>query len=555
MKIVLNAFRHSTYPDLGILYLSAVITKHDPTWAVVVEHNASITTLLQHKPDVVGLSFTSADFTKAKRMAQSLIKQGVRVIGGGAHLSSSPETLPKEMCAGMCGEGEEYIVQLIESVLFNTTKLQDIPGAIYHTASGVVTTPPNLIKNIDAIPHPARHLVPKSFWSTGVTSLLTSRGCKYRCSFCQVSTVWRYPRMHSAEYVCNEIEQVHKQFGIHTFGVVDDLFISDLPRIADIISGLDSRGLLGKVGFAVNGRSNLITPELCDLLKKMGVREVALGLESMSPRILPLLKDRATVEDNRRAVDTLYNAGLKAGGLFMIGTPTETEEDMAETYQYVYDNRHKFGGLQICITTPMPNTKLWDFCANIGKTPKVVKDGDWDRMNIAAENINTNLYVGDVEPGRFNNILHQFRTLFFEGKDKAQPTLSTRDTFGTVLPWQSCSVSGLHPDGWTTGDLLIQSINTVVLKGTTLTITLRSLSPIKPWIVVRINGMEQDCVVTDRDIKLKIENTTAIDSLHIQSDTFVPSAYGINNDSRVLGLNIKSITTDTAPIQKVDHYV
>ena len=87
-----------------------------------------------------------------------------------------------------------------------------------------------------------------------------------------------------------------------------------------------------------------------------------MGLESMSPKILSILKDKATVEDNKRAVDLIYKGGLKTGGLYMIGTPSETLEDLKMTYAFVKENRHKFGGMQVCITTPLPKTKLWDLC-------------------------------------------------------------------------------------------------------------------------------------------------------------------------------------------------
>ena len=215
------------------------------------------------------------------------------------------------------------------------------------------------VNNLDDYPPPARDIFSEDYWKDGVTSLLTSRGCPFHCSFCQVSEEWKICRYHSAKRIVNEIKELVNKYKIHTIGIIDDLFIANKVRIKEIIKLLKKEGLLGKIRFAVNGRSNLITKELTKLLKEMGVAEIALGLESMSPKILPLLKDRATVEDNKNAVKIIYNSGLKTGGLFMIGTPSETIEDMKITYEYVKENRHKFGGMQICVTTPLPKTKLW----------------------------------------------------------------------------------------------------------------------------------------------------------------------------------------------------
>ena len=509
---------------------------------VQIEHNAETQYILRMKPDVVCLSFTSADFTRAKTLASILKHNKIPVLMGGAHITSSPETLPTSVVAGLRGEGENVIVSLIEHCASDDQPgIQSISGSVYHHENGIGMTEPKLIQDVDLIPYPARQMVPASFWKTGVTSLLTSRGCKYRCSFCQVSTTWKYPRLHSAEYVCGEIETVHKQFGIHTFGIVDDLFISDTQRIEDIVRLLEKRNMLGKVGFAVNGRANLMTADLCDLLKRMGVREIAMGLESMSPRILSILKDRATVEDNKRAVDVIHKAGLKTGGLFMIGTPTETEEDMARTYQYVYDNREKFGGLQICITTPLPNTKLWDLCVASGRIGLVPTDADWNRMNIAAENPNTNTYVGDIPITRFGEILTKFRTLFFGDKSKAPQTLCGGAQTILEIPWTGVKISGILPDGWTGKEICIEDIKQTIKHKARIVVYLRELRPFQPQMQIRINGAHAHFEYAPGEITIPIEAQTKLDSIHIYTDTFIPRECGINRDDRSLGINIQHI--------------
>ena len=270
------------------------------------------------------------------------------------------------------------------------------------------------LEKLDSLPMPDRELFPKKLWERGDTSLITSRGCPYKCSFCQVTAEWRRCRYHSAEYVLEEIKGVVEKFNIHTFGVVDDLFITKKQRIRQIICGLKEMGLHGKVRFAVNGRANLINDELVELLIEMGTAEIALGLESMSPRILTLLKDKVTVEDNIRAVETIYKHGLKTGGLFMVGTPTETIDDLEATYTYVKQNRHKFGGMQVCITTPLPNTPLWDMAVERKIIDPDIDKFPWGKLNIAAEDINTNLYIGDIDRDLFIKIMHKFRILFFQ---------------------------------------------------------------------------------------------------------------------------------------------
>jgi len=179
----------------------------------------------------------------------------------------------------------------------------------------------------------------------------------------------------------------------------------------------------------------------------------------MSPRILSLLKDKVTVEDNIRAIDTIYKHGIKAGGLYMIGTPTETLEEIEATYNYVQENRHKIGGMQICVTTPLPNTALWDMSIERGLINPDLSVFDWNKLNIAAENIETNLYVGDMPIQEFNKILAKFRRLFFE------PPPYQRDAFIEVgRNEQQKFITGYYPAedsdqgkvAWTCGKLMAE---------------------------------------------------------------------------------------------------
>jgi len=526
-----------------MLYLAATLRKEDPTSQIAVTTTNDINTILAYKPDVVALSFVSADLSKAKTAASAIRTAGIPVLGGGAHLTSSPETLPKEMCLGLIGEGEDLITSLVKAATTGTINdAVSLPGVIYHNGDGVSWTTPKRVQDLNAIPFPARDLLPQTYWSTGITSLLTSRGCPYHCAFCQVSAIWKQPKFHSAEYVVSEIEEVHKKFGIHTFGVVDDLFIANRNRIQDITDLLSKRNLIGRVGFAVNGRSNLITKDLCRDLKEMGVREVALGIESMSKNILPKLKDRVTVEQNIEAVEIIHASGLKAGGLFMIGTPTETLEDMAESYDYVYNNREKFGGLQVCVTTPLPGTALWNTCADLGKVNKIPTEQDWSKMNIAAEDPRTNMYVGDVPIETFHRALTKFRTLFFGKKENADPSLLPLEIGIDINNKSMCT--GIGDDGWTDGHFYVTGI-----KDQSKPIK-RIVVKTRPWtpehlldVAIKINAKEAQVssITRTRIVATVPQDIRYINSIEITSKTFVPKDIGLNDDNRTLSINIERI--------------
>ncbi len=424
-RVVFYGFRKTPYPNLGIAYLVSHLRKqgfnYDYQYLEAEEDlEKAAQNICRSKPDIVGLTACSIDFNKVKHLSRSLKDACDPVILlGGAHISSVPSTLPPHVDIGFLGESEETAVEvftLLRDGKCTAGNLKKLNSITFYDEGGTLQINERrpYQKVLDVFPHPARDIFSKDYWKDGVTSLLTSRGCPFHCAFCQVTAQWRVCRYHSAEYVVEEIRDLAENYGIHTFGVVDDLFIANKPRLAAIKAGLEKAGLLGKVRFAVNGRANLMNERLVKLLKSMGVVEIAMGLESMSPKILSLLKDHVTVEDNIRAVDTIYNCGLRTGGLYMVGTPGESLEDLEQTYDYVNRNRHKFGGMQVCITTPLPNTRLWDLCVAKGRINPDIEQFDWDKLNLAAEDVRSNLYVGDLDEKTFARVLDKFRWLFFQ---------------------------------------------------------------------------------------------------------------------------------------------
>jgi hypothetical protein len=146
---------------------------------------------------------------------------------------------------------------------------------------------------------------------------------------------------------------------------------------------------------------------------------ITMGLESMAEPVLSFLKDRVTVEDNRKAVETICRGGLKVGGLFMLGTPGERLEDIVKTAEYVVENRGKFGGVGgmiLCVTSPLPTTKLWDRCVELGRIDPDLSRFDWTKLRLAVApcDLDQNIYVGDLEFGLFKDVFGLLHRLFYE---------------------------------------------------------------------------------------------------------------------------------------------
>lgn len=423
-KIVFFSFGKYISPPLGIGYLVSYLKKSSFTIDVHYLENLNeiyeaTNQILALNPDIIALTSPSVHFSQIKTLCKSLkMKKNTLIFLGGAHITSLPDSLPTEVDVGFIGESENTIVEIMRLVYVNSlTKksLADIQGIVFYDETGKIriTEKREVIKNLDLIPFADRTIFPKEYLESTTTQILTSRSCPYHCIFCQAVPQHFIYRFHSAEYVVDEISELHFKYGFTNFGINDELFAANTLRIKKIIELLKEKGLLGKIKFGVNGRANLITEDLVNLLVQMGVVEVALGLESMSPRILSFLKDKVTVEQNISAIEILNKAGLRVGGLYMIGTPGETIEDLEITYQYIKKNRSKFGGMTLCITTPLPGTPLWEICVNLGRIDPDVSKSNFDKFILSPAECNKNIYVGDIDWETFVKIHELFMKLFY----------------------------------------------------------------------------------------------------------------------------------------------
>jgi len=267
-------------------------------------------------------------------------------------------------------------------------------------ASGIVSRP--YIKNIDELPPPARYLMNMDFYlrtkdrlpqtylyfvppDTKTASILTSRGCPHRCIFCH--NTWRgIPfRLHSAERIISEIEQLISSYGIRALFFVDDNLFADVPRLRKLCELIKINRF--NIIWGANARVDNIDIETLKVAKQAGCRQVTFGFESGSQRILDVLNKGTTVEQNRKAVKLCNRAGIIPQGTVMIGNPTETIEDIRATQEFI--RKSKIESLGVCIATPYPGTDLWKWCVENRLIPQILDWGDFTYRKVAIPVCNT----------------------------------------------------------------------------------------------------------------------------------------------------------------------
>jgi anaerobic magnesium-protoporphyrin IX monomethyl ester cyclase len=382
----INKYDTGGSPTLVFGYLKSYLLKY-------FEHPFEMVRLVSFSQvkycDVLAISSTSQDYSIACRIAKWVKRKSPKtvVVLGGHHVTYLPDTMTDDFDFGIIGEGELTFLKLMDHVAFRLPYLPK--GVVFHSEGSRVLTPKReVIEFVDSIPPPVQTHFPPSF--------MTSRGCPYRCKFCSSSAFWGGTRFFSAEYVVKEFEKLldgTPEWWVPFANIQDDLFVADRKRFEKMVDLMKQKGINKRIRFAFLAvRANLVDEWLCSMIKELNVGFICFGVESGSDRILKLMGKGVTVERNQKALDTAFSAGIPCAGSFIVGWPSETEEEVRETYEFLLRNvrENKLGSsAPVNILTPMPGVPVWDDAVTSGDID--LANFDWKRLGIFASYRNSKI--------------------------------------------------------------------------------------------------------------------------------------------------------------------
>lgn len=313
--------------------------------------------LKKFNPDFVLVSISS-DLTDNVSEIVSFAKSFKwKVIVGGPFASISPKEVLRvipEIDFLVVGEAEEVVPKLVKG--------KKLPGVYYKKGkSFVFTGKPNFIEDLDRIPIPDYSLLPtvKRYFSFGTATTLSSRGCPYRCSFCQPVLKQLFGdkmRFRSAESVFKEVIYLNKTYGINEIYFIDDTFGLNKEFTRRFVELLEKSRL--KLKFLVNTRANLLDEDFASLLKRMNCSLVCIGVESGSQKILDNLDKDLKIEQIVKAFDICKKYGLRTLSNMMLNSPGETKQTLEESYRLI--KRIKPTTLYLSLLVPYPGTYLYE---------------------------------------------------------------------------------------------------------------------------------------------------------------------------------------------------
>lgn len=371
-------------PPLGLLYVAGY-AKAKSTHEILVM-DCQVEEVSQEevedrirgmKPDVVGIQALTFTIIDARMVAQAAKRANpnCKVVMGGPHVHIfARETLAMpEVDFAIKGEGELAFTQLL-SALEGQMALEKVFGLAYRdpVTGQVKDNPPAPpVEDLDSLPYPARELTPiHKYYSliakhNPITTMFTSRGCPYRCLFCDRPTMGRRFRSHSAMAVVNEMETCVKM-GIREFFIYDDTFNVNRKRVFEICGEIKKRKL--EIAFDIRARADRMDEEMLAELASAGCDRIHYGVESGNQEVLEILLKDLDLDHVRRMFKATRAHGMKTLAYFMIGNPSETREMALKTIEFAKELDPDF--VHFSVLTPFPATAIYY---------KALEEGRFDR--------------------------------------------------------------------------------------------------------------------------------------------------------------------------------
>lgn len=389
-----------TTPHLGLAYLGAVSERRGDEVRVYdgdVEEQPLAAFLHEFRPHIVGITANTPQVKQAWRTAEAIKREmDIPVVLGGPHVSVALEELDYESLRQppvdmvVRGEGEDPWIEICDQVdsflrdqpvdtgTFGRAMMGpgqdlfgDIEGLSYKTSDGQLHRNPDaqVITDLDSLPWPAYHLFKMDRYTnlqpatdaidgSRSFSIMTSRGCPYRCTFCSQSIMPIKWRARSPENVIEEWRHLVRELGALEVGVLDDSANIRKARLHQLADMLIAERLNHVPWIFVNGiRANLADYDLLVKLKQAGLRRTAFGVETGDAEMIVKIDKHVDHDTIRQAFKNAKAAGIETIGFFIIGLPGDTRQTMQRTIDFAIELDPMIANFSMM--TPYPGTVVY----------------------------------------------------------------------------------------------------------------------------------------------------------------------------------------------------
>jgi len=312
--------------------------------------------------DIIGFSVTTITKNNALKLSQigkELLPDCIIIVGG-AFTTVYPQKLISQSPSidfEVIGEGEETITDLLETVKIGGD-VTAVKGIVCRNKSGDITQTHlrPLIEDLNRLPFPAHHLFnldayqppPGMFFRRPLRHMITTRGCPFKCIFCDDRVIWRGKcRMRSAENIVKEMEFLVNKCGAREIQFYDDTFTVNKKRISRLCELLIEKKM--GVIWRCSSRVDTVDEKMLKEMYAAGCRSISYGIESGDDNILKIMNKGTTVAQAKNAIKWTNKAKIQAKGFFMMNFPGETIETTEKSIALAKELDLDFVGFNLTI--------------------------------------------------------------------------------------------------------------------------------------------------------------------------------------------------------------
>jgi len=363
-------------PPMGVLYLATMLRNEGLEVSMLdqaargLSVGEAVKWVRKETPDILGFSTLTGSGRTAATIAREVRREdsSITIVFGGYHATFNAERLLNKypwIDIAVRGEGEHTVIELVEH-LEKRQKLKNVLGITFREKNEVMSTPDRpLIEKLDLLPFPDRKLLNLEYHSNiaeasiapkKFASIISSRGCPYRCRFCSCQRIargtWRRRSVDNMfEEICFLVSEGYRQFMF-----VDDSFTVNPKRVVEFCHRVRKARM--DIEWFFEGRVDRCSYDMLREAVKAGCRIVFFGIESANQKILDYYDKRITPKQSRQAVETARKAGVDVvSGSFIVGAPNETKQEVENTLKFA--QQLEIDIPQFNILCAFPGTDLW----------------------------------------------------------------------------------------------------------------------------------------------------------------------------------------------------
>ncbi len=385
-------------------------------------------------PDLLGVSMTTRQWLRAREVLAGLRQVSrVPVIVGGLHATFAPEDVwTQEGIDFIClGEGEGALLDLVR-VLESGRSVADAAIPNLWVRGGARPPLRGPFEPLDALPFLARDMLDERW---GVRHLTTQRGCPFPCTYCAArmydqlyanAATNAYGRRRSHASVLAELAALRAAGPLNYVIFLDDTFTINHRWVHEFCRVY---GREFAVPFSLNARVETVTPALLADLAAAGCRHIIYGVESGSERVRrEIMQRHASNERFREVFRWTREAGIMATANYIIGTPGERLEEMAETLALHEQLQPVDFG--VFVFYPYPGTELFERCRAAGYLPE-------DYRTRPANHRESILRLPDVTPAQIAAVYEEWTRVRIAAAQRRMPTADAQQVAAGIRARQA----------------------------------------------------------------------------------------------------------------------